>query len=195
MPAATALWRLTGTCWSSEMGPSLSQPLAPVKGAAAGRGGTVACGDEPIPAHERRGTPASNWSCGGSLREGSLSNTDVCFITNGNTPRWAPYLTCSSKSEPDISKIAQSKEDFIVFSGSPSGQSLRRRTDHEATARPQTTGSRHSTPIPALGSPLQQDAIDVPAQIPALRLQQQGTKATSQQQQQYLRTTNTHYDH
>ncbi|KAM9570691.1 uncharacterized protein ACWYII_044344 [Salvelinus alpinus] len=67
----------------------------------------------------------------------------------------------SSKSEPDISKIAQSKEDFIVFSGSPNGQSPRRRTDHEATARPQLTGSRHSTPIPALGSLLQQEAIDV----------------------------------
>lgn len=60
---------------------------------------------------------------------------------------------CSSKSEPDISKIARSKEDFIVFSGSPSGQSPRRKTDHEATARPQTTGSRHSTPSAAPGSP------------------------------------------
>ncbi|CAB1313481.1 unnamed protein product [Coregonus sp. 'balchen'] len=32
----------------------------------------------------KKGSPTSNWSCGGSLREGSLSNTDVRFITNGN---------------------------------------------------------------------------------------------------------------
>uniref|UniRef100_A0A4W5RHP8 Cortactin binding protein 2 n=1 Tax=Hucho hucho TaxID=62062 RepID=A0A4W5RHP8_9TELE len=123
----------------------------------------------------KKGSPASNWTCGGSLREGSLSNTDVRFITNGNAPSVVDgdpvslslcsddetdlirelQTMCSSKSEPDISKIARSKEEFIVFSGSPSGQSPRRKTDHEATARPrpQTTGSRHSTPSPAPGSP------------------------------------------
>ncbi|XP_055795520.1 cortactin-binding protein 2 isoform X2 [Salvelinus fontinalis] len=121
----------------------------------------------------KKGSPTSNWTCGGSLREGSLSNTDVRFITNGNAPSVVDVdpvslslcsddetdlirelqTMCSSKSEPDISKIARSKEDFIVFSGSPSGQSPLRKTDHEATARPQTTGSRHSTPSPAPGSP------------------------------------------
>ncbi|XP_019895835.2 cortactin-binding protein 2 isoform X2 [Esox lucius] len=36
----------------------------------------------------KKGNAASSWSCGGSLREGSLSNRDVRFITHGNTPSW-----------------------------------------------------------------------------------------------------------
>ncbi|KAJ8002742.1 hypothetical protein DPEC_G00162100 [Dallia pectoralis] len=122
----------------------------------------------------KKGSTASNWSCGGSLREGSLSNVDVRFITNGNTPSDQDgdpvslslcsddetdlirelQTMCSSRSEPDISQIAQSNENF-VFSGSPSVQSSRRKTHRETTARPepQTTGSCHFIDSPAPDSP------------------------------------------
>ncbi|XP_069000114.1 cortactin-binding protein 2 isoform X2 [Embiotoca jacksoni] len=63
---------------------------------------------------------SSTWSCG-SFRDGSLSSTDVSLITNGKIQREPAGLTvfsddetdlirelhtmCSSRSEPDISKI------------------------------------------------------------------------------------------
>ncbi|XP_046890795.1 cortactin-binding protein 2 [Hypomesus transpacificus] len=116
----------------------------------------------------KKGRTLTNWS--GSLREGSLSNTDVRFITNDNSQRLVDgdlvnlslcsdddtelirelQTMCTSKSEPDISKIAQSKDEFVVFSGSRSGQSLHK-TDHKTTAqqRPQTTSSHHANQSPA----------------------------------------------
>ncbi|KAM9377085.1 cortactin-binding protein 2 [Pholidichthys leucotaenia] len=84
----------------------------------------------------KKGGAALNWSCGGSFREGSLSSSGVSFITNGRTqrePAGLPVFSddetdlirelqtlCSSKSEPDISKISQTKDDLILFSSSPS---------------------------------------------------------------------------
>ncbi|XP_029991437.1 cortactin-binding protein 2 [Sphaeramia orbicularis] len=88
----------------------------------------------------KKGTPTTSWSCGGSFREGSLSNTDIRFITNGKVQREPVGLPlfsddetdliqelqtmCSSKSEPDISKITQTKDDLILFSSSPSEGTL-----------------------------------------------------------------------
>uniref|UniRef100_A0A8D3DM29 Cortactin binding protein 2 n=2 Tax=Scophthalmus maximus TaxID=52904 RepID=A0A8D3DM29_SCOMX len=105
----------------------------------------------------KKGSPALNWSCGGSFREGSLSNTDVSFITNGKVQREPEGLSvfsddetdlirelqtmCSSKSEPDISKISRAKDDMILFS-SPHGEvSPPHRAEQETTIqqRPQTT--------------------------------------------------------
>ncbi|XP_034542292.1 cortactin-binding protein 2 [Notolabrus celidotus] len=84
----------------------------------------------------KKGSPASNWGSGGSFREGSLSSTDVSFISNGKAQREPVGLSvfsddetdlirelqtmCSSKSEPDISKISRAKDDLILFSSSPS---------------------------------------------------------------------------
>ncbi|KAK2842717.1 hypothetical protein Q5P01_012917 [Channa striata] len=84
----------------------------------------------------KKGSPALNWSCGGSFREGSLSSTDVSLVTNGNVQRETIGLSvfsddetdlirelqnmCSSKSEPDISKISRAKDDLILFTSSPS---------------------------------------------------------------------------
>lgn len=75
--------------------------------------------------------------CDGSVVDGDPVSLSLCCEDETDLIRELQTM-CSSKSEPDISKIARSKEDFIVFSGSPSGQSPRRKTDHEATARPQT---------------------------------------------------------
>uniref|UniRef100_A0A8D0CXI7 Cortactin binding protein 2 n=1 Tax=Sander lucioperca TaxID=283035 RepID=A0A8D0CXI7_SANLU len=81
----------------------------------------------------KKGSPALSWSSGGSFREGSLSSTDVSFISNGKVQREPVGLSvfsddetdlikelqtmCTSKSEPDISKA---KDDLILFSSSPS---------------------------------------------------------------------------
>ncbi|KAM7397191.1 hypothetical protein PAMP_020183 [Pampus punctatissimus] len=111
----------------------------------------------------KKGGPASNWSCGGSFRDGSLSSTDVGFIANGNVKREPVGLSvfsddetdlirelqtmCSSKSEPDISKISQAKDDLILFSSSPSGASTPQKAEEEAAVqqRTQTTAIRQSS--------------------------------------------------
>ncbi|XP_040894555.1 cortactin-binding protein 2 [Toxotes jaculatrix] len=111
----------------------------------------------------KKGSPALNWSCGGSFREGSLSNTDVSFIANGNAQREPVALSvfsddetdlirelqtmCSSKSEPDISKISQAKDDLILFSSSPSEVSPPHKAEQETAVqqRPQTTVVRQSS--------------------------------------------------
>ncbi|XP_070687503.1 cortactin-binding protein 2 [Pempheris klunzingeri] len=105
----------------------------------------------------KKGSPALNWSCGGSFREGSLSSNDVSFITNGKVQREPVGLAvfsddetdlirelqtmCSSKSEPDISKISQAKDDLILFSSSPSEAMPPHKAEKETTVqqRPQMT--------------------------------------------------------
>ncbi|KAG5273818.1 hypothetical protein AALO_G00155880 [Alosa alosa] len=91
----------------------------------------------------KKGSPSTGWSTSGSLREGSLSTSEVHLMSHINSPRISDgdpaglslcsddetdllrelQTMCSSKSEPDISKIANSKEDFIVFPGSTHGHS------------------------------------------------------------------------
>uniref|UniRef100_UPI0037E7F47B cortactin-binding protein 2 n=1 Tax=Semicossyphus pulcher TaxID=241346 RepID=UPI0037E7F47B len=105
----------------------------------------------------KKGNPASNWSSGGSFREGSLSNTDVSFISNGKVQREPVGLSvfsddetdlirelqtmCSSKSEPDISKISQAKDDLYLFSSSPGDATPPCKAERETAVqqRPQTT--------------------------------------------------------
>ncbi|KAK9516225.1 hypothetical protein VZT92_024168 [Zoarces viviparus] len=108
----------------------------------------------------KKGSPALSWSSGGSFREGSLSSTDVSFINNGDAQREPAGLSvfsddetdlmrelqtlCSSKSEPDISKISQTKDHRILFSSSPS-EGTPPHTAEQQTAvqqRPQTTVAR-----------------------------------------------------
>ncbi|KAM4618923.1 cortactin-binding protein 2 isoform 2-T2 [Polymixia lowei] len=119
----------------------------------------------------KKGSPASSWSCGGSFREGSLSNTDVRFIANGNAQRSAVgepvglsvfsddetdlirelQTMCSSKSEPDISKIALTNEDLILFSSSPSEATPPHKTRQEVSTQPQppTTSGHQSRRSPS----------------------------------------------
>ncbi|XP_035011853.1 cortactin-binding protein 2 [Hippoglossus stenolepis] len=106
----------------------------------------------------KKGGPALNWSCGGSFREGSLSNTDVSFIANGKVQREPVGLPvfsddetdlirelqtmCSSKSEPDISKA---KDDLILFSSSPSEVSSPHKAEQETAVQQQPQTSGHSS--------------------------------------------------
>uniref|UniRef100_A0A4W6BQ75 CortBP2/NAV1-like AAA+ ATPase lid domain-containing protein n=1 Tax=Lates calcarifer TaxID=8187 RepID=A0A4W6BQ75_LATCA len=110
----------------------------------------------------KKGSPALNWSCGGSFREGSLSSTDVSFIANGKVQRGEPVglsvfsddetdlirelqTMCSSKSEPDISKISQAKDDLILFSSSEVSPSDKAEQETAVQQRPQTTVVRQSS--------------------------------------------------
>ncbi|XP_056110697.1 cortactin-binding protein 2 [Rhinichthys klamathensis goyatoka] len=83
----------------------------------------------------KKGSPASGRNSSCSLREGSLSNSSTHSLTNVNHARLSDGVPvglslysddetdlirelqtmCSSKSEPDISKIALFKEDFIML--------------------------------------------------------------------------------
>ncbi|XP_051726214.1 cortactin-binding protein 2 [Ctenopharyngodon idella] len=103
----------------------------------------------------KKGSPASGRSSSCSLREGSLANSSTHPMTNVNHARLSDGVAvglslcsddetdlirelqtmCSSKSEPDISKIALFKEDFIMLpdSSPPTPQ----RSDGEVT-QPQT---------------------------------------------------------
>ncbi|XP_026220437.1 LOW QUALITY PROTEIN: cortactin-binding protein 2 [Anabas testudineus] len=99
----------------------------------------------------KKGSPA--WSCGGSFREGSLSSTDVSFLSNGKVQREPVGLSifsddetdlirelqtmCSSRSEPDISKISQAKDDLIPFSSCPGEASPRHEAQQETTVQQQ----------------------------------------------------------
>ncbi|XP_066561239.1 cortactin-binding protein 2 isoform X2 [Amia ocellicauda] len=119
----------------------------------------------------KKGPLTQAWSGASTLREGSQSKTDLdihfgrkksnlqqsdheqsrslgldqrfslCSDDENDLMQELQNM-CSSKSEPDISKIAHTKEDFIVFPGSPSGQTPLK-SDNEKTTQPlsQTVGS------------------------------------------------------
>ncbi|XP_072242556.1 cortactin-binding protein 2 isoform X2 [Leuresthes tenuis] len=100
----------------------------------------------------KKGGPSVNWSCGGSFREGSRSSSDVSFIPNGpREPGGLPVFSddetdlirelqtmCSSKSEPDISKISQAKDDLVLFSSSPSEELPPQKPIQETAVQQQT---------------------------------------------------------
>ncbi|KAF1386419.1 hypothetical protein PFLUV_G00094630 [Perca fluviatilis] len=108
----------------------------------------------------KKGSPALSWSSGGSFRDGSLSSTDVSFISNGKVQREPVGLSvfsddetdlirelqtmCTSKSEPDISKA---KDDLILFSSSPSEATPPHKAEQETAVQqqPQTTVVRQSS--------------------------------------------------
>uniref|UniRef100_A0A8C2APS4 Cortactin-binding protein 2 n=1 Tax=Cyprinus carpio TaxID=7962 RepID=A0A8C2APS4_CYPCA len=103
----------------------------------------------------KKGSPASGRSSSCSLREGSLASSSSHSMTNVNHARLSEGVAvglslcsddetdlirelqtmCSSKSEPDISKIALFKEDFIMLPDSI--PPTPRRNDGEVT-QPQT---------------------------------------------------------
>ncbi|XP_029378121.1 cortactin-binding protein 2 [Echeneis naucrates] len=143
----------------------------------------------------KKGSPALNWSCGGSFREGSLSNSDVSLITNTKVQREPVGLSvfsddetdlirelqtmCSSKSEPDISKISQAKDDLILFSNSSSDASPTHKAEQEAAVqlRPQTTAVHPS------GQPSNQAAVQSSDRRSGLRAKSQLPVPSSRGQQ------------
>ncbi|XP_030641040.1 cortactin-binding protein 2 [Chanos chanos] len=140
----------------------------------------------------------SDWSCISSLQEGSLASTDVHFMANVSPPRVGDgesvtlslcsddetdlirelQTMCSSKSEPNISQIAQSKEDFIMFSGLSSGQSPPSSVDEDsAQSRPQP-GKQKNPKEKAQSSA--QETDNCHSHVPAPRNQQRTTRPRSQ---------------
>ncbi|XP_066541224.1 cortactin-binding protein 2 [Hoplias malabaricus] len=118
----------------------------------------------------KKGSPASGRTSNSSLREGSVANSDIHLMTSANHPRLSDgdpvtlsfgsddetdlirelQTMCSSKSEPDISKIALSQEDFILLPGS-SRLAPQRKTEQSCTglqARARTQGSVETSQPP-----------------------------------------------
>nr|XP_015207828.1 PREDICTED: cortactin-binding protein 2 isoform X2 [Lepisosteus oculatus] len=119
----------------------------------------------------KKGSLSKAWGTASTLREGSQSKTDLDIHfgrmnsnsqmsdkeqqrTVGLDQRFSLssddehdlmqelQSLCSSKSEPDISKIAHSKEDFIMFSGSSSEQSPLKADNEQSTlSLPQSVSS------------------------------------------------------
>ncbi|KAF7651194.1 hypothetical protein LDENG_00114400 [Lucifuga dentata] len=120
----------------------------------------------------KKGSPASNWSCRGTLRECSLSTADVRFMSNGKVQRELQTL-CSSKSEPDISAISQTK-DLVLFSSPPSGAPPPRQAEQEVGVQPEpqtpavclsSRGPAHS-PTPAQSSERRSGLNRAKSQLP-----------------------------
>ncbi|XP_029289271.1 cortactin-binding protein 2 [Cottoperca gobio] len=146
----------------------------------------------------KKGSPASSWSSGGSFREGSLSSTDVSFISK--VQREPVGLTvfsddetdlirelqtmCSSKSEPDISKILQAKDDLILFSSSPSEAAPPHKAEQETAVqqRTQTTVVRQSSLSSSQAAVQSSDRRSGPrgkSQLPVPSSRGQQTRASS----------------
>ncbi|KAK5866871.1 hypothetical protein PBY51_011410 [Eleginops maclovinus] len=139
----------------------------------------------------KKGGP-SNWSSGGSFREGSLSSSDVSFIPNGKVQREPTGLSvfsddetdlirelqtmCSSKSEPDISKISQTKDDLILFSNSSSSPQKAEQETPVQQQRPQTTLIPQCSPVAVQsserrsGPPRSKSQLPVPSSSSSSRL-------------------------
>lgn len=114
----------------------------------------------------KKGSPASGRSSSCSFREGSLANSSTQSMTNGNHASGLSLCSddetdlirelqsmCSSKSEPDISKIALFKEDFIMLPDSSSASP--RGTDGEVN-QPQTHSRTADRAVDNTHPPLQQ---------------------------------------
>ncbi|KAL6479112.1 hypothetical protein MHYP_G00125450 [Metynnis hypsauchen] len=122
----------------------------------------------------KKGSPASGRSSNSSLREGSVANSDVHLMTNVSHPRLSDgdsvglsfysddesdlirelQTMCSSKSEPDISKIALSQEDFIMLPSS--SQPAPQRKDEQGYAGLQSQASRTESGVETAKPPPQQ---------------------------------------
>ncbi|XP_037538987.1 cortactin-binding protein 2 [Nematolebias whitei] len=81
----------------------------------------------------KKGSVSLTWSCSGSFREGSLSSSDISISPiRRREPAGLPVFSddetdlirelqtmCSSRSEPDISKISQTRDLVMGFSRDP----------------------------------------------------------------------------
>ncbi|KTG41077.1 hypothetical protein cypCar_00023205 [Cyprinus carpio] len=112
----------TGSYQSSREDVSIFPPLALPTGKVAEKDAIMALGDEPIPVQGRK------------LGEGVAVGLSLCSDDETDLIRELQTM-CSSKSEPDISKIALFKEDLIMLPDSI--PPTPRRNDGEVT-QPQT---------------------------------------------------------
>ncbi|XP_076848321.1 cortactin-binding protein 2 [Brachyhypopomus gauderio] len=106
----------------------------------------------------KKGSLSAGRASSSSLREGSVANPDIHLLTNISHPRLSEgdsvtlalysddesdlikeiQSLCSSKSEPDISKIALSQEDFIMLPGSIRAAPQRRAEQGNTAIQPQS---------------------------------------------------------
>ncbi|XP_054878698.1 cortactin-binding protein 2 isoform X4 [Poeciliopsis prolifica] len=100
----------------------------------------------------KKGSPSVTWSSGDSFREGSVSSSDVRFMSNGHRqPAGLPVFfddetdlirelqtMCSSRSEPDISQISQVKDSLILFPSTPSKEQPDHKYNQEAAVQQQS---------------------------------------------------------
>ncbi|CAL8376230.1 unnamed protein product [Arctogadus glacialis] len=120
----------------------------------------------------KKTSSSSGWSSGGSFREGSLSSVDVS-LTNGNNQRTAAgdsvclsvfsdeetdlirelQSMCTSKSEPDISKMVPTPGDDMMDLPSPPPCRGLEDSPQPQPHSPETNGPRSSVAPPAPQSP------------------------------------------
>ncbi|XP_062860200.1 cortactin-binding protein 2 [Trichomycterus rosablanca] len=123
----------------------------------------------------KKGIPAHGRGSNSFIREGSASNSDIHIIptannnirlSDGDSTGLSLYsddendlirelqTLCSSKSEPDISKIALSKEEFIMLPGS--SQAVPEKKDEHGYTELHTQASRAEIALEIAPSPVQQ---------------------------------------
>ncbi|XP_055365853.1 cortactin-binding protein 2 isoform X2 [Betta splendens] len=138
----------------------------------------------------KKGSPA--WSCGGSFREGSLSNSDVSFNSNGKVQREPVGLSvfsddetdlirelqtmCSSRSEPDISKISRGNEDLIPFVRETSP---RPEAEQEAAVQQRSQTVAHESSCTSSQAAVQRSGPRAKSQLPIPSSRGQQTRASN----------------
>ncbi|KAM4554337.1 cortactin-binding protein 2 isoform 2-T2 [Fundulus diaphanus] len=132
----------------------------------------------------KKGSPSLNWSSGGSFREGSVSSSDVRFMSNGHRrPAGLPVFfddetdlirelqtMCSSRSEPDISQISQAKDNLILFPSTSSKRQPALKSSQETAVQPQSETAvsqpRRGAVQPAVHSPGRRPGPRAKSQLP-----------------------------
>ncbi|XP_023209153.1 cortactin-binding protein 2 isoform X3 [Xiphophorus maculatus] len=147
----------------------------------------------------KKGSPSVTWSSGGSFREGSVSSSDVRFMSNGHRqPAGLPVFfddetdlirelqtMCSSRSEPDISQISQVKDSLIMFPSTPSKEQPGHKSNQEAAVQQQSAqavcpgGPGRSSVQPACQSSSRRSGPRVKSQLPIPNSRGQQTRASS----------------
>ncbi|XP_043981669.1 cortactin-binding protein 2 isoform X3 [Gambusia affinis] len=147
----------------------------------------------------KKGSPSVTWSSGGSFREGSVSSSDVRFMSNGHRqPAGLPVFfddetdlirelqtMCSSRSEPDISQISQVKDSLILFPRTPSKEQPGHKTNQEAAVQQQSEqavcpgGPGRSSVQLACQSSSSRSAPRVKSQLPIPNSRGQQTRVSS----------------
>ncbi|XP_032403863.1 cortactin-binding protein 2 isoform X3 [Xiphophorus hellerii] len=147
----------------------------------------------------KKGSPSVTWSSGGSFREGSVSSSDVQFMSNGHRqPAGLPVFfddetdlirelqtMCSSRSEPDISQISQVKDSLIMFPSTPSKEQPGHKSNQEAAVQQQSEqavcpgGPGRSSVQPACQSNSRRSGPRVKSQLPIPNSRGQQTRASS----------------
>ncbi|XP_027869518.1 cortactin-binding protein 2 isoform X3 [Xiphophorus couchianus] len=147
----------------------------------------------------KKGSPSVTWSSGGSFREGSVSSSDVRFMSNGHRqPAGLPVFfddetdlirelqtMCSSRSEPDISQISQVKDSLIMFPSTPSKEQPGHKSNQEAAVQQQSEqavcpgGPGRNSVQPACQSSSRRSGPRVKSQLPIPNSRGQQTRVSS----------------